>query len=567
MLTLAFDIRARDNFTYSFTGDINSSIGIDRDNIVVDARASYPNSTKVMSVNTDPPQEAIEVPIKVNVLKNVTITDENISEIVSNANYILWKDKTGIDLFPLRINRDVSDGDNDDGTIQEDEWGGLIGDGIDELNCEFRSWYARMFYPNAGKGYKVYIANELTKASSGGESLHTVPGARSGTVYPVSSLAKSTNLTSMGIALAHEFCHAMTVARESADDRSNLMYPFIDTLRTDTRLNQDQITEVRKGAEKQGYVKRKGSWFDVDTKRAMWTDPIGDNVSQEYIDLFTGSLFAENSTSDLEVEIGLAGLFPNLTDVNLRFEMGFDTDNNTNTGYFGVDKILQITLQGEYPFPNGSIIADLYDVASNTSVSLAPGQVIRVQEIVDFCEPPILEPSPFLDSIEQSLPLPLLGPLADNMPIDVWATNLDTGEYDWASFQFDFNPPPRASIEMNPLEASPGRIVNVRGIRFPPLSKVTLFIDDTEILQTTTLDDGTFSIWYTVPYLSAGLYFVTAMSALIDSLDFDYSILTVTSPAISGINLLEGPFYWNGVEYWIVQIGDTRRGRMVSNYY
>jgi len=111
------------------------------------------------------------------------------------------------------------------------------------------------------------------------------------------------------------------------------------------------------------------------------------------------------------------------------------------------------------------------------------------------------------------------------VPIDLWATNLDTGEYDFASFQFVFNPPPGVTIEMEPLEAVPGQNVNVNGTGFPPVSTIKLLIDDTEILQTTTLGDGTFSVSFTVPNLAPAWYFVTAMSN-----PSDFSILTVPSP-------------------------------------
>ncbi len=515
-------------------------------NIVGQESLKYPplDSTTIVPGSTAPPQEVIEVPIKFNVLKKVKITDEDLERTVSNANFILKQ--AGIQLSFPRINRDVSDGGNDDGKLDDGEMKQLYGNGIDMLNHEFRAWYERLFYPNEGRGYKVYIANELPddaagssthKATTDNDNIDVGSKSRGGPVRPVSFIQNSGNLQNMGTALAHEFCHGMTEGGHSSDI-NNLMYPTLDL--KDTRLNQDQINEVRKGAEKQGWTKRKGSWFNVDTKRALWTDPLGD-VSQEYIDLFTGSLFAEGPASDLEVEIALAGLFPDGTDVNTKFEMGFDTDNNTNTGYNGVDKILRIILQGKYPFipPVGSVTTSLYDVASETSVPLTPGEVVRIEEIVDVNGPPIPAPSDYSDSIEQSLPLSLLGPLTDAVPVNLWATNINTGEYDWTSFLFNFNPPPGAAIEMEPLEAEPGQIVNVQGLRFPPLSTVKLLIDDTEIVQTTTLGDGTFSTSFTIPALSPGWYFVTAVSSQVDSLSFDFSILVVPStPATFSVSNL-----------------------------
>ena len=53
------------------------------------------------------------------------------------------------------------------------------------------------------------------------------------------------------------------------------------------------------------------------SEHASWTDSIGD-VSQGFIDLYIGSLFAEDLTSDLEISINLAGLHPSGTAVKTK---------------------------------------------------------------------------------------------------------------------------------------------------------------------------------------------------------------------------------------------------------
>ena len=495
-------------------------------------------------------EEWIEVPLKVNVLDGVYITADTIATVVTDANEKLERADTNVRFVfdkDKDINWNCSDTGNDDGYVTQNEtwdhphppythYWGLHSLGIFCLEQHFNSML----------GFKVYFANGIYDSDIAGMCPNTdnPPNAAiKGRPIPVAYVKnRPNNITctrGMGGTLAHEFVHATTMSADHSVFPSNLMYEPLSG-RTGATLTGDQIKEIRAGASVIGETRTngsevRGSIVRVDAKRLRWLDDTGD-VSEKYIDLFTGFLFAEGPTADLEVTIGLRGLYPNGTDVNSTFQMGFNTDNNNSTGYYGVDKILRITLQGKYPFtqPNGSISADLYDVDSGESVPLTPGDVIRIQEIGCVIEPPLSQPCDYIDLIKQLLPLPLLGPLADEVPIDLWAINLSTGEYDFASFQFDFNPPPGATIEMEPLEAVPGQNVNVNGTCFPPVSTVTLLIDDAEILQTTTLDDGTFSVSFTVPNLAPGWYFVTAMSdargnQIINSPYFDFSILTVPS--------------------------------------
>jgi len=198
-------------------------------------------------------------------------------------------------------------------------------------------------------------------------------------------------------------------------------------------------------------VKHKGTDLVVEHKsrsvlslHGSWTDAIGD-VSQGFIDLFSGSLFAENLNSNLEIVINVAGLFPS-TNVNTKFQMFFDTDNNPATGgtfgaFRGIDKVLTITLTGQFPFtaPIGSLTAALLDVASGTSTPLTPGNVQRLQFIIDSLNPNPPASQNLNDSINQSVPLPLLGLSAGTVPTGVRATNIDTGEFDDASFVLKIN--------------------------------------------------------------------------------------------------------------------------------
>ena len=496
-----------------------------------------------------------KVPVKVNVLDYVNIDKDTIDATIKRMNDIYQQAKVKLVFDKDKdINQNVNDTGNNNGKIETEDknTNEKLDDGEDigipgvpgtakngQLDSEAYELYGKgkkeleKHFNEKGKGIKIDIANLIYgNEDYGGLSFHS--GDKNATPQPFIILRNSGTTARRGETLAHEVSHVLTV-KDHSDDPNNLMFPNAEytkdgvTKNRGTTLTPDQIKEIRKGAEKIGKTKKPGSVILVDTKHGSWTDDFRD-VSQNHIDLFVGSLFAGGSMSDLEIEIGLGGMHPSGTSISSRFEMFFNTDNNVNTGltlgsFDGIDKILQITLQGEYPFsfPHGSVSTNLYNVASGTLEPLNPGLVARVYGILDIIRQGPSKTFGFFDSIHQSLPLSLLEPLSDVVPIGLKATDFGTGEYDEASFQFDFNPPPGASIEMEPLNVNPGQMVTVRGMRFPPLNMVKLLIDNTEIIQTTTLEDGTFLTSFDVPNLRAGWYFVTAMSGNA----FDFSILTV----------------------------------------
>jgi outer membrane protein assembly factor BamB len=474
----------------------------------------------------------VQFPIKINVLRGTGVPGNNdaeradfIDRAVQATNDILYRANVQL-TWRVNWNEVVGDGD---ARIDYGELYGHIDNNVpDILNS----------YPGRKPRLKVYIADVIPDRYAG---MAPIGSQRIALALGASGLNITNELKpelraekekELGRVLAHEFGHAVGELDENEEDKDDLMYPHLGGgTNLSNEPSRNEAESIRAGAiSRGGEPIRVGSLIHLDTKFTSWGDPLFE-VSQNYIDLFIGSLFAEGPTADLEVKVGIRGLHPNGIDVDSLFQMGFDIDNNNSTGYNGVDKILEITLQGKYPFttPEGSISVDLYDVNSETSIPLAPGAVKRIPEFLDSFLETDPEKIDYFDSIQQSLPLPVLGPLADDVPIKLWAINLDTNEYDFVRFQFEFNPPPSATIEMEPLEARAGQRVNVQGTRFPPLSTVTLTIIDTEILQTPVLSDGTFSTSLTVPNLAPGRYFVTAMSDQANSFYFDFSILTVPS--------------------------------------
>jgi len=173
-----------------------------------------------------------------------------------------------------------------------------------------------------------------------------------------------------------------------------------------------------------------------------WTDPLGD-VTQGLIDLWFGSLFAEDLASDLEIGTNIAGFFPNSL-VSVRVEMFFDTDNDSATGgifgsFSGVDKVLEISLTGQFPFtaPDGAIVANLVDVASGASSPLMSGSVSTLRALDDSLDPSSPASDDIGSSIHQSVPLPDLALSAQQVPIGIRATDLNTAESDEVQFVFE----------------------------------------------------------------------------------------------------------------------------------
>ena len=96
--------------------------------------------------------EFTKVPVLVNVLKGVTMSDADIDDMIKEANKILKQAKIQLEFDKDKnINDDVNDTGNQDGNIQSGEEAKLDGDGRKELDNKF----------GKGKGIKIYITNEI----------------------------------------------------------------------------------------------------------------------------------------------------------------------------------------------------------------------------------------------------------------------------------------------------------------------------------------------------------------------------------------------------------------------
>src|SRR5262249_55601458 len=130
-------------------------------------------------------------------------------------------------------------------------------------------------------------------------------------------------------------------------------------------------------------------------------------------------------------------------------------------------------------------------------------------------------PLDMVDVIEQLVPLSLLGPLADRVPIGVRGTDLIENQVDEVSLVYEFNPLPGPLLEMSPIEGEPGETIELVGSNFSPSASITVRLDDTEMLVTETDENGSFRASFTFPSLPSDNYFVTARD---DVGLFDFSV-------------------------------------------
>ena len=251
-----------------------------------------------------------------------------------------------------------------------------------------------------------------------------------------------------------------------------------------------------------------------------WTDELGD-VPQHYIDLASGSLYAEDSGADLKLDIAVAGLYPEKQDINSQMAMFFNTDNKVETGstfglFAGVDKVLEITLTGQYPFTGsaGSLTATMRDVHSSSLVPIPAGKVIRLMFIEDSTSPRTEESSGALnDAIEQRLPLVLLGALADQVPIGVRATARGEEQADNAVFVLNVNASVSPYLHLTPEHGKPTDPVECSGARFSPGSTVTILVDDIKVSEARVQSDGSFKASF-IPMGREGDHLVTARDSV-----------------------------------------------------
>jgi len=496
-------------------------------------------------------------PVKVNVLDGVDIDDDKIKGMVKEANKLLKKANVSLDLDP-DISRGVSDEGNNDGKIQPGEDPNLDEKGQEEINNEFGN----------GVGLKVYFTNQIhdnNNITGCAPHVKDTNGVLEGKpiIYIKNDPCRSNE--QLGRTLAHEACTVFTLGDKglidindslkyvfSDDDGhvmdiNNLMYPrAVDG----NELTPFQRTEVFVGAARhcnkvKNVVRLNDRLAPTVTTwplmRGGWVDDMYE-VPLEYVDLGAGFFFAEHPLSNLEISILTEGLFPPIP-INMLFSIYINADGNPGTGIpfgpiMGVDKIIEINVQGEHP--GGEVTAHLQDIASGAMVFLPFASTQRIKKIIDHNTTPYSEP--YVDGVYLQVPMELLGENTGMIEGMVACLDFGSGLSDEVMFIWEDTSDTDPAMELITTQIEPGDPIAVSGQNYAPSSEITIYVDDEPIGITFTDGGGSFSdVFFFEPgsdpfdwgLCSAPWYFVRARDTEGGS---DYSILEL-KPYAGDINM------------------------------
>jgi hypothetical protein len=272
-----------------------------------------------------------------------------------------------------------------------------------------------------GRGYIAVFANYINDDSIG----------LSGTspTTPVSYFViddRFNNAAAYGRTIAHEFGHTFgSLGHESDPDR---LMTQRGSGGIGTTLTADERSRIRDGA----------SMRSLDSEHDGWLDIAGD-VTARHIDLSVGHLYIDDFRRELHFSLQPVGLFPD-SSVRTLFEAFFDTDNDSSTGttidgFTGIERVLRMRLEGTFPFA-GSAETELLDTTSGAITNLDPpiiGQSVKWLNSIGSAVPFV----PSTATLQQIVPLSGLRPTATIIAVDLRSTDLDTGEADIVSFDFN----------------------------------------------------------------------------------------------------------------------------------
>jgi hypothetical protein len=443
-------------------------------------------------------------PVKVNVVGGTTISDAKIDDIFKEANKILDQADVSLDNDP-NVSHNVSDQNNNDAYIQTGEDEKLDEAGQDEINKRFGN----------GIGLKIYITDQIHDDNDTlGLAPHVTEDANGNLKgKPIIYIKNDPCLSDreLGHVLAHEACHVFTLGDDDivdindlshfvhsdkeghVMDGNNLMNP---TLTDGNKLTRLQAAEVFNGAArhckkvKEVVVKNNNIAPTIVTTpliRGGWVDGMNE-VPLAYADLGAGFFDADHPLSNLEFSILTEGLFPPMP-VNMLFTIYINSDGNPATGIpvgplMGVDKIIEINVQGEQP--GGQVTANLQDTASGTSTFLPFASTQRIKKIIDHKTAPYSEP--YVDGIYLQVPMELLGENTGMMDGMVTSLDITTAFSDEVMFNWEDTSDTDPELTLLTTRINPGDSFAISGRNYAPNSEISIYVDDE--LVSTTFSDG-----------------------------------------------------------------------------
>jgi len=492
--------------------------------------------------------ETTEMPVLVNVLPGVTITDDEIAAMIKEANKILKQADTKLKFnkgTDIKRNFRYPD-DGNDGNIDSDEDDELDPKAVEELEKHTGK---------AGQGTKIVIGNQI-HGSNG-----TLGLAAHNPKSPVIYIKKGQTAKKGGNTIAHEFGHVYTLGKnhvvddkgtsdpsddEKADDKGhttssgNLMHGTADG----ENLTPEQIKELKKGME--GHGKTSGSWFG----RAWRWIKRQFSSTNSYVGLGGGGMMLNRDGFTLSTDISFTGGMGLGETATLAMHLNTDDDpftgqNVTAPGGLlmeGIDRTLEITIEGD-PEAGGFVQGRLLD---ETGLEMRPVDV-DLEHILKLEEEELIDPYSPYDQVRVQLDLAELG-IVQPTAVFVTSENNDESEYDSAEFLLDPMAPedPEPVLNMPVVEAMPGDFIDLSGDLFFPDSDILLQLDDEEMGIFPADPGGQFFGGFQLPLdLAPGMYYVTASTRdpLVDPLldipetQFDFKMLKVVPEPSSLIML------------------------------
>ena len=409
-------------------------------------------------------EDFTKIPTIVNLLKNSGATEANARKAIEEANKILKQ--SNLMLNVIKVNKDVTDGGNDDGEITAAEDREVTKNGEKEIEATKNK-----------RGLKINFAKVpyLPTPTSPGVSEHRLP------VLSVKErqdgAAFSATLT--GETIAHEIGHALTLGPKHVIDppkaqagppvvadagghagtasaqppnlagnlgTGNLMAP--SDIRKGTALTKRQIEEIQGG----GMLGRVGKTIEKEKKQegerrkeqhGTKADDLDDQSgnSAPHMDLSWTSLTSIVSAAKINVFQTLAGLFPASGPVNAVYRFLFDTDADGSTGLtlasfpsVGFEREVRISVSGDASIAPLSIVGTVFNPLTNAVIGGVTNLALLLGEKL-FDIDSVAVPND--NQIEFDVDKALLGLTAADIPVGVVTTDGVTPLVDMAGFIFD----------------------------------------------------------------------------------------------------------------------------------
>jgi len=359
----------------------------------------------------------------------------------------------------------------------------------------------------------------------------------------------------------HEIGHVLCLD-DLEDNENNVMISYNSC--KENGFSQGQMENMKKKAEneKLNITKKENNENRPPCTSAIDSigdvkDKMTDNLAPDPggIDILSvNTPFLSLETIGVEIiSMSLMGRGENL---HLYYGLGLNTDDNLNTGgYFdgfpGVDRIVHIWLDYIFPFkpPTGSSEVWVYNVENDNLTYVGPAEVRTF-----VLTTKLLDPGPgirdnAMDGVGTSIPLDLLGPMADNVPANAVAMDLDNWVMDTLTFICETTVPPAPWMSISSRTGKPGDNIQIMGGGFPAESFFDVFVTlalggtEVEVAHTALDENGKFATTFEVPNLPPDNYFLTAIDNEFNSV---FLMFTVEQPW-RGTEVTIDPKYQGGL--------------------